>query len=178
VTSSPPSSRRTALTSARSMTTCGCTATGNRSLSPAASGGTATTALSCRGRRARTSAFPTPKRCLPRRLRWRRLLNRRGPCAVRPGAAEPPTPPPRDHAPADHREKRAADPVPDTPTGSKIAGTVTKTARWATTGRPRHEREPADLPRSRYITVALANMDPPAAGRITEWLGARLPTQG
>jgi D-alanyl-D-alanine carboxypeptidase len=32
-------------------------------------------------------------------------------------------------------------------------------------------------PRFRYITVALANMDQPAAGRITDWLGARLPTQ-
>ena len=33
-------------------------------------------------------------------------------------------------------------------------------------------------PRSRYITVVLANIDPPAAERITDWLCARLPTQG
>jgi D-alanyl-D-alanine carboxypeptidase len=30
-------------------------------------------------------------------------------------------------------------------------------------------------PRSRYVTVALANLDPPAASRITDWLSARLP---
>jgi len=33
-------------------------------------------------------------------------------------------------------------------------------------------------PQSGYITVVLANMDPPAAGRIATWLDARLPTQG
>jgi D-alanyl-D-alanine carboxypeptidase len=33
-------------------------------------------------------------------------------------------------------------------------------------------------PQSGYITVVLANMDPPAAHRITIWLDARLPTQG
>jgi D-alanyl-D-alanine carboxypeptidase len=33
-------------------------------------------------------------------------------------------------------------------------------------------------PQSGYITVVLANMDPPAADRIADWLGARLPTQG
>lgn len=33
-------------------------------------------------------------------------------------------------------------------------------------------------PRSGYVTVALANVDPPAADRITGWLGARLPTHG
>jgi len=32
-------------------------------------------------------------------------------------------------------------------------------------------------PHSGYITVVLANLDPPAAGRIADWLGARLPTQ-
>ncbi len=30
-------------------------------------------------------------------------------------------------------------------------------------------------PQSRYVTVVLANMDPPAAERITDWLSARLP---
>ena len=33
-------------------------------------------------------------------------------------------------------------------------------------------------PRSGYITVVLANMDPPAAQRIAVWLDARLPAQG
>jgi len=33
-------------------------------------------------------------------------------------------------------------------------------------------------PQSGYITVVLANMDPPAAQRIAVWLDARLPTQG
>jgi D-alanyl-D-alanine carboxypeptidase len=32
-------------------------------------------------------------------------------------------------------------------------------------------------PRSGYITVVLANVDPPAAERIADWLGYRLPTQ-
>jgi D-alanyl-D-alanine carboxypeptidase len=33
-------------------------------------------------------------------------------------------------------------------------------------------------PQSGYVTVVLANMDPPAAERIAAWLGARLPAQG
>lgn len=33
-------------------------------------------------------------------------------------------------------------------------------------------------PKSGYIVVVLANMDPPAAQRIADWLDARLPTQG
>jgi D-alanyl-D-alanine carboxypeptidase len=33
-------------------------------------------------------------------------------------------------------------------------------------------------PQSGYIMVVLANIDPPAAGRIADWLDARLPTQG
>jgi D-alanyl-D-alanine carboxypeptidase len=33
-------------------------------------------------------------------------------------------------------------------------------------------------PLSGYVTVVLANMDPPAAQRVTAWLDARLPTQG
>jgi CubicO group peptidase (beta-lactamase class C family) len=33
-------------------------------------------------------------------------------------------------------------------------------------------------PQSGYIVVVLANIDPPAADRIADWLDARLPTQG
>jgi D-alanyl-D-alanine carboxypeptidase len=33
-------------------------------------------------------------------------------------------------------------------------------------------------PKSGYIVVVLANMDPPAARRTASWLGARLPAQG
>jgi D-alanyl-D-alanine carboxypeptidase len=33
-------------------------------------------------------------------------------------------------------------------------------------------------PQSGYIMAVLANIDPPAADRIADWLGARLPTQG
>ena len=33
-------------------------------------------------------------------------------------------------------------------------------------------------PKSGYIVVVLANMDPPTAQRIADWLDARLPTQG
>jgi CubicO group peptidase (beta-lactamase class C family) len=33
-------------------------------------------------------------------------------------------------------------------------------------------------PKSGYVVVALANMDPPAAQRIANWLDARLPAEG
>ena len=33
-------------------------------------------------------------------------------------------------------------------------------------------------PKSGYVVVALANMDPPAAQRIASWLDARLPARG
>jgi hypothetical protein len=33
-------------------------------------------------------------------------------------------------------------------------------------------------PKSGYVVVALANMDPPPAQRIANWLDARLPARG
>ena len=64
------------------------------------------------------------------------------------------------------------------PTGSETAGTATEAAGWATTGRAWHGRALRIYPQSGYIVVVLANIDPPAADRIADWLDTRLPTQG
>ena len=69
---------------------------------------------------------------LPRNLRRRRLLDRRGPRTVRPRAAEPQTAQPRLHEAADHRKGQGRAPAPDTRTASKMLATRTATAGSAT----------------------------------------------
>lgn len=105
----------------------------------------------------------------------RRLLNGRGPGTVRPGAAGPPVAPSRLHAAADDRKV-------DIAPGGRYAYGFADLRDTEGNGPVGHDGGAPGMngalwicPKSGYVVVALANMDPPAAQRIASWLGAWIP---
>ena len=115
---------------------------------------------------------------LSRNLRRRRLLDGRGPRTVRRRAAEPQAAQPRLDGAADHR-KGGVGPGTRYAYGFEDARDADGNG-WVGHGggAPGMNGDLRIYPKSGYVVAVLANLDPPAAQRISDYLDPRLPTDG